>query len=491
MIAPFNLLKAQSFFNVTIPYISSDSMTRTEGYNAILETPGTGYLAFGNSWNFGAGIVNCIFDKVDQYGNLISQVAYGDSINFSNPIDAHYLPDSLIGVLLDKANTVNDSSFFHFCIVNTNGDTLKNFFYSSGYEISHPRKFILTSDGGYAMIGHSRVSQNDRSWSFILKTDSLGAVEWMKNFGDTTVYNVGTSLIELQDGYLALSWVSEASTNTYKRDVKLTKLNLLGNILWERVYGVPGVFDLIEQIIKNNDNSFSLIGTRAMGPGQVDNPEAWYLEIDSLGNIIRDKHCGGIFYDELNHFIKVGNMFYCSGSHQEQTSGFNMGYLLALNQFGDSLWSRYYVYDSTSNFDNYFWNLAASSYGGVILCGQSTPGRSGTQDAWLVKVDSNGCVDTSCAMTVSVSDQLKFSKQNCSIYPNPSSGFSCLKIGEEFLHLETTVTIYNVNGKVLDNESQIFDRNGYLIPLKKVEPGIYLVTIKSGLRSETIKWVVL
>lgn len=39
------------------------------------------------------------------------------------------------------------------------------------------------------MIGHSRLSQNNRSWGFIFKADSLGEIEWMNNFGDTSVYS--------------------------------------------------------------------------------------------------------------------------------------------------------------------------------------------------------------------------------------------------------------------------------------------------------------
>ena len=491
LIVPFNSLMAQSYFNITIPFLSPDSNTRTESYNAILEIPGSGYLAFGNSWNYLAGTTKYIFDRIDVGGNHILQKSYGGNNDLGFPMDAHFLPDSTIGVLIDNFNSINDSSFFLFYIINDNGDTLKTFKYSSGEEICHPRKFINTSDGGFAMVGYSRISQSYRSKAFFLKTNSMGEVQWMTIYGDTSVYTTGTSLLEVEDGFFSIAWISEAPSNTYRRDVKLTRLDLLGNILWERNYGSAGLYDLVEQIIKNSGNSFSMIGTRCMGPGQVDNPEAWYLEIDSIGNILRNKHYGGSADEELNNFVKRNNKFYCSGSYQVQTSGYHMGYLLALDEYGDSLWSRSYVFDTSSNYDNYLWNLAPSADKGFVLSGQASPGRSGSQDSWIVKVDSNGCADTVCALSVSVPKNLHLNEGACTIFPNPSYGLSTLRVSEEFLYLETEIAVYNLNGRLISRNLFIPDRRNLLTTLRITESGIYLVSVKAGAREQIFKLVVI
>ncbi|MBP9924087.1 MAG: T9SS type A sorting domain-containing protein [Bacteroidia bacterium] len=483
---------AQSYFNKTYPLSVSDSLNRTENYNVAIEIQGEGFLTVCNSWNFSNNNVKLVFDKIDYMGNLILQKMYGDSGDSFLPMDIHFLGDSSIGVLVDKSSYLTDTTFFYFMRVNELGDTLSTAIYSSGKTKTQPRKFISTSDSGLAMVGWAGEDASQHNSMFLIKTDINRNVEWTKEFGDTSRYNVATSILQLSDGgYFITGWVSEGTTNTYKRDAKLFRLNSYGDILWELTYGIADLFDNIEQIIKINDNNFAMIGTRCIGPNFNENADMWFLLVDSSGSVLRNKHSGGRYLEEINHFVKVNDKFYCAGIQSLVFSGYTRGYLQATNLDGDSLWSKNYVFDSTGSFVDCIWNLSTCSDGGFLLCGQASPGITGTQDAWLVKVDSNGCADTACAMSVSVSDDFLVKESTCLIYPNPSYGFSSLQIGEGFLNLETCVTIFDMNGRLISRKFMIPDRRNLLTPLIIPESGIYLVTVKSGSKEQVLKWIVM
>ena len=85
---------------------------------------------------------------------------------------------------------------------------------------------------------------------------------------------------------------------------------------------------------------------------------------------------------------------------------------------------------------------------------------------------------------------LSLKEFTCSIYPNPSYGFSRLQLGEEFLYLETIVTVYDLNGRIILRNSLIPERMNLTTPLRITEAGIYLVSVKAGAKEQILKWIV-
>jgi hypothetical protein len=485
--------QAQSMFNKTYYYPSADSASRTESYSAVIELHNQNILCGGISWNAFNGNTKLLIERLNSEGVSLDRKIYGDSGDYFNANRMKYLRDSTIGFSLVKSSYLNDSVITYFFMLNENGDTLWTKKYDNWAVKNVCRDFVPTQDGGLILIGWTSTGSSSYSQMFCTKTDSAGSIEWSKQYGDTVGYLVGTGIVQLQDGgYFVTSWVSEGPTNTYIRNGRLMRLDALGNELWERDYGSTGLFDYFEQIGQVNSNEFVMMGTRCMGPGFNQNADGWYMMVDSMGNVNIDKHFGSETLEEIYNFRRSGNNFFASGSKQFGTSGRNRGYLQLISDNLDSIWSKTYYYDTTGSFyDNYFWNMDLCQDGGVVMCGQAIPGITGTQDAWLVKTDANGCIDTACSLLAEVPQLVSSSTENVFLYPNPTTSFSALKISGDFLNEECLVTVIDINGRIKYSTTFLPNRTENTFPLRSVEPGIYFVKVHSEQFDSSVKWVVL
>lgn len=90
----------------------------------------------------------------------------------------------------------------------------------------------------------------------------------------------------------------------------------------------------------------------------------------------------------------------------------------------------------------------------------------------------------------SVFENFQTQNNNCFLYPNPSYGSSNLQLGEEFIYQQIVVTIYDLNGAVINRDYIMPDDKKFVIPLRKVDTGLYFISIKSGIKEQTLKWVV-
>ena len=102
------------------------------------------------------------------------------------------------------------------------------------------------------------------------------------------------------------------------------------------------------------------------------------------------------------------------------------GVLLRTTSTGDSLWMRKYVYqdDVIQDGAGQFYDVLPTPDGGFIATGPvygrlnapNPPGYS--QDAWVVKVDGDGCIVPGCN-TVGISEQVTNLQDAITVFPNP------------------------------------------------------------------------
>ena len=116
------------------------------------------------------------------------------------------------------------------------------------------------------------------------------------------------------------------------------------------------------------------------------------------------------------------------------------GFILLVDSVGNYIWDRTFP---MNNNQAYFRNFQQTSDSGFIVCGFVFTGASGNQDAWLVKLDSNGCDNQWCAPAgieehPVVNSEFRF-------FPNPSNGIfrTWNHSFEEMYHTE----IYNSMGR--------------------------------------------
>ncbi len=104
------------------------------------------------------------------------------------------------------------------------------------------------------------------------------------------------------------------------------------------------------------------------------------------------------------------------------------------------------------------------------------------QDAWVVKVDSNGCEIANCNVSV---EEFQISDFRLNVYPNPSSNeINILIEGEDLNNYEIAIT--NILGQV-----QSAKDNSSVVTISGLAPGVYFIsaTSKDGKRRFTEKFV--
>ena len=154
-----------------------------------------------------------------------------------------------------------------------------------------------THDGGYIVAGYT-TSYGAGSYDLVLlKVDSLGTLQWNKSYGGAGAEGSsswGVSGQATSDGGYMLC----GNTSGYgagSNDIMLIKTDSLGNLNWAKTYG--GTNDDQPRFAhQTNNGGYIICGlTRSFGHGDLD---AYMLKTDGSGNLKWSKAYGGTNYDK-------------------------------------------------------------------------------------------------------------------------------------------------------------------------------------------------
>lgn len=224
-----------------------------------------------------------------------------------------------------------------------------------------------TYDGGFILVGSStsNISANKtencrgRDDYWIVKTDSLGNVEWDKTFGG----NLDDDLFDLDlttdSGFIvggrSLSGVSGDKTGSSRgnADYWILKLNSFGIIQWQRTYGGFNDDELF-CLRQTNDGGY-LVGGYSDSPISGEHlatsftTDFWLLKLDSAGDIQWQKSIGGSAQDFLYSLDVttdggsiIGGYSYsnASGDKTDNNWGDSDFWILKLSSTGQIQWQK-------------------------------------------------------------------------------------------------------------------------------------------------------
>jgi hypothetical protein len=240
-----------------------------------------------------------------------------------------------------------------------------------------------TSDGGYVVSGLTKSFGAGAMDVYLIKTDSLGNLQWTKTFGGTNDEE-GYSVLQTNDGGYIIAGVT-SSFSSGGRDLFLIKTDASGNLSWQKNLGGLSS-DGAWEIQHTSDGGFIIVGwTFSHGPGFLGN--AWLVKTDSLGNEQWNKAFGGTDVDR-------------GYSVQQTTDG---GYILTgyTDSFGAGLYNMLLI--KTDNSGNQQWmktfggsgrdyghSVRQTADGGYIAAGYTLSFGAGGDDFYLVKTDADG-----------------------------------------------------------------------------------------------------
>jgi hypothetical protein len=269
-----------------------------------------------------------------------------------------------------------------------------------------------TTDGGYIIAGNSVSNNGDVTGNhgandyWVVKLDISGNIQWQKCLGgnaDDRAYSVKQTN---DGGYIVVG--SSSSINgdvtghhgsALYSDYWLVKLDVNGNIQWEKSLG-GAVNDNAYYVQQTVDNGFVIAGYSYSADGDVTAhigsitySDIWIVKTDSIGNIQWEKSIGGTINDysfSIQQTIDGG--YIVAGYSNSVCFSYDDYWIFKLDGSGNTQWQR--CIGGTSN-DRLF-SIEQTTDGGFILAGSSdsnsgnVSGNHGSQDYWVVKLDTAG-----------------------------------------------------------------------------------------------------
>ena len=218
---------------------------------------------------------------------------------------------------------------------------------------------------------------------YLVKMDLEGNVIWEKTYGGAAAEE-GFNLIATNDGNFVLIGSTQSKGNGMK-DIHIIKVNPNGDVLWEKTLG-GALDDAPISIIETASNEFCISATtESFGAGSRDIYLIW---IDQNGSTIREKYYGGSDIDGSTELLEIENnelMIFAYTANFGATS--RDLYLMKLSSTGDSLWSQRYGGNDYEESQD----MVRTPGGGYLLHGHSAS-TDPIHNMFTVKVAEDGSV---------------------------------------------------------------------------------------------------
>lgn len=262
-----------------------------------------------------------------------------------------------------------------------------------------------TIDGGYVLVG-AITKPGPNSDIFLIKTDSLGNLQWQRTYGVNFRHESGNSVYVTNDGGYILCGSRRQSIGIYS-DVYIIKTDSAGNEQWSRIFG--GAYrDGAGSIIQTSDSAYVFCGyyTYNQPTSLTFHSKIWVVKLDNTGATIWDKKYGPLRkWAGLSYIVELSDGSFISSGQRYDTSsisdasiGHLVGLVTKIGANGDSIWYRMYNILQGQYGQSYLSHIQQTKDRGYIATGFVMPQSpdTGNQDTWVIKIDSCGCAYAGC-----------------------------------------------------------------------------------------------
>ena len=357
----------------------------------------------------------------------------------------------------------------------------KNF---GGSEDDSVRSIQQTEDGGYIAAGKSYSTNGDVSGNngssdyWVIKVDPIGNLEWEKNFGGSALDFASTIQQTLDGGFIVTgrcdSTNGDITENNGSSDYWLVKLNSVGNLEWEKNFGGSS-FEFASSILQTTDGGFIAAGWSGSDDGDVGENngdfDSWILKLDPFGNLEWEKNFGGSDGDFAVSIQQTTDGGYIianrSDSNDGDIGGNNGDYdswILKLDSFGNLEWEKNF---GGSGWD-VIWSIQQTTDGGYICAGQADSNdgdveeNNGDLDFWIFKITPP-----------LVSNHELIVDPNFNIWPNPSNGNFTIETEDSFYPI--SIEIFDAIGLSVYSKREIQSS----LNINNIASGLYSIVITS------------
>lgn len=405
-------------------------------------------------------------------GDTVKSIVYSDSTKSIATGWSNSTNRTSDGGFIMGGGLQDTSTYGHLIKFNRFGDTVWTKTYGDTMNFHTFRQAIEIKDKSYVVVGEKKQG------GWLLKTDSLGNVIWNRHYTSHGDIERLTSVYPTTDGGYILGGGRRhfaGSPPRHNFDPLIIKVDSMGVKEWTYIYDTP-YNEAVAYVIQTMDGNYvfgSSISVSQNGTTGNGNARATLFKVDTAGSLMWTKNFGFV---SSNHGFQVvkelpDSSLIAVGRRREATSGLIKGLMVKTNQNGDSIFVQTYENDpnGTDN-QNYLWDVIPMDDGGFMAAGEviaippSVPFR---QDAWVIRVDSMGCIISNCL--VGVDENLDFRVKTLEVYPNPTQGQINLESTKELQSIE----VYNLQGQKVQEVSP--QKSSWELPEKS---GLYLIRIQ-------------
>lgn len=237
---------------------------------------------------------------------------------------------------------------------------------------------IQSSTGDFFIVGSTQSLGSGSSDIYIVKMDQNSNVIWKKTYG-SSLYEAASFSVESSDSGVVVAGYRGSGPGFY--DFLLLKVDLNGNLLWNKTYGIAGGDELCSSVEITNDNGYILTGqTNSMGAGYSD---IYIVKTDSVGNLLQSKVIGEVSSDVGYCIKKTTNNGYIICGTTFSFVNSSEGFLMKLDSALNITWSR----RIGGMYSDQLYSIEQTSDGGFIMVGQTLSFGIGQNEVMLVKTD--------------------------------------------------------------------------------------------------------
>ncbi len=240
-----------------------------------------------------------------------------------------------------------------------------------------PSTIQQTSDGGYIVAGSTdSFGGNGDIW--VIKLDGNGDVLWQKTYYGGEGWGwLGVFIQQTKDGNYIMAGTTEPSSYGYG-DVWVMKLNVSGEILWQKTYGGEG-WEWVSSIRQTSDDGYVVVSSTTDPVNDSDN--VWVIKLDENGTVQWQKSYGGEGWEWPSSIQQTTDGGYIVAGYISDTAdGYSDALVIKLNESGVVEWIKRYAGEGSE------WpsSIQQTSDGGYIVAGDTS------DDAWVMKLDNSG-----------------------------------------------------------------------------------------------------
>jgi len=276
------------------------------------------------------------------------------------------------------------------------------------------RQAKQTPDGGYVICGETSAVGNALQ-AFVIKTDAQGNEEWTQTYGGQ--WNDFAMAIDRHEG--TNYFMGGQRFIASNKQLWVQCLDDTGGVAWSKVWG--SAFGEPNAHLTLAADGHPLVAS-SWGSAANDRGRKYLAKLDSAdGVVLWEKQygltCACPFF-VVQEVLPGGDLI---AAGQDVIANEYYGVLLRTTSTGDSLWMRQYQYHDSlvSNGRGLFRDVVPTPDGGFIAVGTALQAGPYTQDVWVVKVDSMGCLEPGCHLILGMVTQITNLRGALTVAPNP------------------------------------------------------------------------